>query len=195
MYIEGLGPLFMIKVSFSLLPPPKAEPQTARKPAIDTEWDEATRDVFANAEAWVEDSDRNSNYNEEQVELLKKELIGSLKSAANMRGLQSDEFVNIAVFGHAPPLRIKSFTTPRTGAVGIGLPAEAVVVDSSAANAAKGSVLTLRAKKSDIDAFASGKLDGDGFKAKVTTMIYTGSGIGITSINSWIQEKAGGPYR
>ncbi len=42
-----------------------------------------------------------SNYNEEQVEMLKKELIGTLKNAANMRGLAPAEFVNIAVFGQA----------------------------------------------------------------------------------------------
>jgi hypothetical protein len=196
MYLEGLGPLFMIKVSFPLLPPPKAEEKTVRKTTTDTEWDEAQKEILGGTETWVEDADHNSNYNEEQVELLKKELIGSLKSAANMRGLKPDEFVNIAVFGHAPPLRVKSFSYPKTGDVGIGLPATAVVVQpSAAANASKGSVLTLRAKKSDIDAFASGKLDADAFSAKVMTASYAGSGIGITSINSWIQEKTGSRFQ
>jgi hypothetical protein len=180
----------MIKVNFALLPPPKAEEKTTRKNVADTEWDEAHRDVFATAEAWVDEPDRGSSYNEEQVELLKKELVGALKSAANMRGLKPDEFVNIAVFGHAPPLRIKSFSYPKTGDVGIGLPATSVLYEPGG-GAARGSVLTLRAKKSDIDAFAGGKLDADGFKAKVTVTTYAGSGIGITSINSWIQESAG----
>jgi hypothetical protein len=192
MYIEGMGPLFMIKVSFPLLPPPKAEEKTIRKPAVaDTEWDDARQDVFPTREVWVEEPERSSAYNEEQVELLKKELIGSLKSAANMRGLSGDEFVNIAVFGHAAPVRIKSYSYPTSGEVGIGLPAGGVVYESSAAaNAAKGSVLTLRAKKSDIDAFASGKLDASGFKAKVNITTYAGSGVGSSSINSWIQEKS-----
>jgi hypothetical protein len=192
MYIEGMGPLFMIKVSFPLLPPPKVDEQTARKSAVaDTEWDDARQDVFPTREVWVEEPERSSAYNEEQVELLKKELIGSLKTASNMRGLRPDEFVNIAVFGHAAPVRIKSFSYPTSGNVGIGLPAGGVVYESSAAaNAAKGSVLTLRAKKSDIDAFASGKLDADGFKAKVNATTYPGSGVGSTSINSWIQEKS-----
>ena len=192
MYIEGLGPLFMIKVSFPLLPPPKVEDKkTAKKRAADTEWDEAHNDVFPNVEAWVDEPERGSNYNEEQVELLKKELVGALKSAANIRGLNPDEFVNIAVFGYAPPVRIKAFTSPTDANLGIALPAAGVVLDKGgAANAAKGSVLTLRAKKSDIDAFASDKLDANAFKAKVTMTTYLGSGVGSSSINTWIQEKA-----
>ncbi len=189
MYIEGLGPLFMIKVSFPLLPPPKPEAKTARKAEVNTEWDEAHRDVFATPDAWAEDSDRASNSNEEPVELLKRELLGALKNATHMRGLKPDEFVNIAVFGHAPPVRIKSISYPASGEVGIGLPAASVAYEKGgAANAAKGSVLTLRAKKSDIDSFATGKLDAAAFKAKVTMTTYAGSGIGITSLNSWIQE-------
>jgi hypothetical protein len=62
---------------------------------------------------------------------------------------------------------------------------------TDAANADKGTVLTLRARKADIDAFAGGKLDAEGFKAKVTTTAYAGSGTGTTSINSWIQESTG----
>jgi hypothetical protein len=191
LYIEGLGPLFMIKVSFPLLPPPKPEEKSSRKRATDTEWDEAHRDVFAETEEWVDEPERNSNYSEERVGLLKRELIGALKSAANMRGLEPDEFLNIAVFGHAPPVRIKAVSYGTTGEMGAGLPAARVVFDKSgAANAAKGSVLTLRARKDDIDAFAAGKLDVEAFNGKVTTAIYSGSGIGITSINSWIQEGA-----
>jgi hypothetical protein len=193
MYIEGLGPLFMIKVSFPLLPPSKVEDKkAAKKRGAATEWDEAHNDVFPNVEAWVDDPDRDSNYNEEQVELLKRELVGALKSATNMRGLRPDEFVNIAVFGYAPPVRIKSFSFRANEDAGIALPAAGVVLDKGGvANAAKGSVLTMRAKKSDIDSFASGTLDADAFKAKVTMATYLGSGVGSTSINSWIQEKAG----
>jgi hypothetical protein len=191
LYIEGLGPLFMIKVSFPLLPPPKPEEKPSRKRATDTEWDEAHRDVLAEAEEWVDEPERSSDYSEERVALLKRELIGALKSAANMRGLEPDEFLNIAVFGHAPPVRIKAVSYGTTGEMGAGLPAARVVFNKgAAANAAKGSVLTLRARKGDIDAFAAGKLDVEAFIGKVTTATYSGSGIGITSINSWIQEGA-----
>jgi hypothetical protein len=184
LYIEGLGPLFMIKVNFPLLPAPKGNDQ-ANKPAPgDSEWTTAHREVFGTTEvAWPDESPaRNSIYNEEKVELLKKELIGGLRNASNIRGLAPGEFVNIAVFGHAS-LRGKGSYAGRGGGYGDTIPAESGVD--------KGSVLTLRARKSDIDALAAGKLDGDAFRTKVLMTAYFGSGNGITSINSWIQESAG----
>lgn len=184
LYIEGLGPLFMIKVNFPLLPAPKGNAQANKPAPADSEWTTAHREVFGTAEvAWPDESPaRNSIYNEEKVELLKKELLGGLRNASNIRGLAPGEFVNIAVFGHAS-LRGKSSYAGRGGGYGDTNPAE-YGVD-------KGSVLTLRARKSDIDAFAAGKLDTDAFRTKVLMTAYFGSGNGITSINSWIQENAG----
>jgi hypothetical protein len=191
MYIEGLGPLFMIKVSFPLLPPPpRREAAPRKRGAADSEWDEAHRDVFDGDETWAEEGERDSTYKEAQVDLLKRELIGSLKSASNMRGIKPDEYVNIAVFGHAPPVRIKSVSY-KPGESGLGFPATVVFDKEGAANAGKGSVLTLRARKRDIDALAAGEIDAEAFKGKVASATYPGSGIGITSINSWIQEDSG----
>ncbi|HTD67874.1 MAG TPA: hypothetical protein VK846_15220 [Candidatus Limnocylindria bacterium] len=163
MYLEGMGPLFMIKVNFPVMPPTRREEKNAPAATEDSEWIEAQKDLYGTPEANVPDetAGRPSSYKDEQVELLKKELVGALKNAGNIRGLKPEEFVNIAVFGHA------------------------------SSGAGKGSVLTLRARKSDIDAFASGKVDDAAFKAKVTMTAYPGSGSGITSINSWIQESAG----
>ncbi len=184
MYIEGLGPLFMIKVNFALLPAAKVDEKLKKTKTADTEWDEAHRDVFGAEQIADEYSPRTSSYKEGQVELLKKELIGALKNAANIRGLKPDEFVNIAVFGHAARVKSSGYSSKGAG----GYAVDTIPVD---AGVDKGSVLTLRARKADIDAAASGKLDADAFKAKVNLTAYAGSGTGITSINSWIQESAG----
>lgn len=186
MYLEGTGPLFMIKVSFPLIPTPKPEAKSTKKANDDSEWDAAQRDLFDDAEVTYEEASSRNGYKEEQVELLKKELIGALKNAANIRGLRPDEFVNIAVFGQSSGARVKTVTLP--GGAG-GLTVTAGAYSSDLANAGKGSVLTLRAKKGDIDAFAAGKLDAAAFKDKVAVTAYAGSGVGITSINSWIEEK------
>jgi len=193
MYIEGLGPLFMIKVNFALLPPLKAE-KRKEVPETETEWNTAHREVFGAAESEPADepAGRASRYNEDQVELLKKELVGALKNAANIRDLKKDEFVNVAVFGHASGPRGKSLFAPGGSAqLAVRMLGNLPADQFDWSNANKGSVLTLRARKSDIDAFAAGKLESEQFREKVEMTTYFGSGRSITSINSWIQENAG----
>lgn len=52
----------------------------------------------------------------------------------------------------------------------------------------KGTVITIRVKKSEIDSFAQGKVSLDDFTKQVSIAAYPGSGYGITSVNSWIQS-------
>lgn len=52
----------------------------------------------------------------------------------------------------------------------------------------QGTVLTVRVKKSDVDAFSKGDLDEDAFTKKVGFNAYTGAGHGVASVNSWIGE-------
>ena len=56
----------------------------------------------------------------------------------------------------------------------------------------QGTVLALRVKKADVDAFATGKLDLEALEKKVGQHSYPGSGYGITSINSWSRSGATG---
>lgn len=56
--------------------------------------------------------------------------------------------------------------------------------------AGQGTVLTIRAKKSDVDALAKGELDLEAFKSRVMINTYTGHGQDITSVNSWIQLRS-----
>jgi hypothetical protein len=53
-------------------------------------------------------------------------------------------------------------------------------------SARRGTVLALRVKKSDVDAFAKGNLSYEEFQQRVTVNAYQGSGHGIMSLNSWI---------
>jgi hypothetical protein len=55
-----------------------------------------------------------------------------------------------------------------------------------------GTVLTLRARKADVDAFANGQLDLDAFKKKVEEHSYIGAGSGVSSLNSWSRGSSGG---
>jgi hypothetical protein len=63
-----------------------------------------------------------------------------------------------------------------------------VIIDSTS-DAAPGTVLTIRATKADVDAFAKGKLDFEAFRKKAEVHAYPGAGYGLTSLNSWVKER------
>jgi hypothetical protein len=184
MYIEGVGPLFMIKVNFPVMPAPKVIATKGQPKAADSEWHEAERDLFgSNVEFLVDEATNDGVYNEEKVTVLKREIITALKNATNIRGLKPEEFVNVAVFGQTVSLR-KVMESEN----GRGELMARRVPSSEPGGATKGTVLTLRVRKSDIDAFAANTVNLDAFKAKVSTATYLGSGTGMTSINSWLLD-------
>jgi hypothetical protein len=188
MYIEGTGPLFMVKVNFPLTSAPKAAVKVVKQ-TLETEWNEAERDLYGAGTVDSGDDDGgNANYNEDQVEMLKREIITALKNAANIRGLKTDEFVNVTVFGQSAPRSRATSSRGEGKDIQLGLVSGSVYESGSGG---KGTVLSLRARKADIDAFSSGKLEYDSFKTKVSTAAYVGSGAGMTSINSWLLESGG----
>jgi hypothetical protein len=50
---------------------------------------------------------------------------------------------------------------------------------------ARGSILTIRVKKSDVDSFAKGKLDLDQFRKKASMTIYPGGADGANAAPRW----------
>ena len=160
MYVEGLGPLFMIKVNFPLVAPANEEPPPP--PAARSEWDKARAEVkgidLAREDAWAVIGSSRAEYNQELVEALTQTLLAALKQATHIRELKPDDHIAVSVFGPAP----------RSGS---------------------GTVLTLRAKKSDVDAFAKGDLDLPAFRRLTSLSAYAGPGHDLASVNSWIQES------
>ena len=104
MYVEGLGALFMVKVNFPLLPPPKVEAKQS-EPAANTEWEKAKLELQGVVSPNEDSPDSasagsGSDYNEDQVATLKKTLLMSLKNASNIRHLKADDMVAVSVFGN-----------------------------------------------------------------------------------------------
>jgi hypothetical protein len=63
------------------------------------------------------------------------------------------------------------------------------LIMGTTSDAAPGTVLTIRATKADVDAFAKGKLDFEAFQKKAEVHAYPGNGYGLTSLNSWAKER------
>lgn len=229
-WLQGYGVLFAMEVNFSFSPPPKAQNQQAEPPdkQADSTWQRARQQVFSPGEfPGAEGAGSSEEYNSQMVEELKRDLITTLKHAANIRGLQPDEWVILTLVGGRP----REFS----GGIGGRMPtmsgASSMSTGSSYGSASSGgtsgyssgystsggfvgggvgggtrgsmgmgggvvgpggygtgmgggmmggmgagsfpsTVLTIRAKKSDVDAFAKGELTFDQFQEKVKVLMY-----------------------
>ncbi|UCF14374.1 MAG: hypothetical protein JSW59_13245 [Phycisphaerales bacterium] len=171
-YMDGYGVLFFMDVDFALVGPPQPpQPEEPNEPKeqVDTTWKQAERELYAPpgiaAYKSIEGRSR-PQYEGEKVELLKKNLVETLKHAANIRALKSDDSVILTIVGRAitPTALIRrgkkvEWEFLKSGKwVPAGEDAGVVTYPSLPP-----SVLTIRAKKSDIDAFSKGELDFDAF--------------------------------
>jgi hypothetical protein len=184
MYLQGYGALFLMKVDFPLSPPPQAreEKETKKGEEGDPVWDQMRREIYEPEKVdRIRRTDRSeSKYDAEKVENLKTTLIKALKHAANIRSLKPDESVILTITGRGEatgrkiasarvlPERNEILVQERTAdgkmitklVQGTSLDALDDLRLSSPA------ILTIRAKKSDIDEFAKGDLDLDKFRQR-----------------------------
>ncbi len=185
-YLDGYGALFFMNVDFALVGPP--QPSQAKEPnepgdKVDTTWQQAERELYAppgfgagRSVAGRRSGGRRqrSQYDAGKVELLKKNLVETLKHAANIRTLKADESVVLTIVGRSINSGLRYY---------MGEPADSGWIFKSgkwvpAAGAQKAvshlssppSVLTIRAKKSDIDAFSKGELNFDKFYERTQLM-------------------------
>jgi hypothetical protein len=196
LYLDGFGPLIMVKVNFPVHSPGVVETKTP-EPAEDSEWTVAQRAVRGLDEEvrWTGSSSSGVPYDAARVDGLKKHLIQALKNASNMKGVKPDEHINVSVFGspaavagEAPGKPSPTKSLPGRG--GRDSNYRAVAELDFARTTLQGTVLTLRARKSDVDAAAKGTLDDDAFAKKVTVNTYAGNGHGVTSVNTWIRRSS-----
>jgi hypothetical protein len=183
MYIQGYGALFLTKVDFLLSPPLKApEEKETEEEDTDPLWTQMRQQIYAPEEVGRGRSTGErpeEKYDAEKVEELKETLIKTLKHAANIRNLKPDESVVLTVIGKAGQPAASTierfygedysrYIASTRGGTGVSSP----------------TVLTIRAKKADIDAFAEGQLSFDQFTEKTQLLSY-----------SYLGENVGEPPR
>ncbi|MHC4351963.1 MAG: hypothetical protein ACYS0H_04520 [Planctomycetota bacterium] len=191
-YADGYGAMFFMDVDFALVgPPPAQEAKEPNEPKeqVDTAWKQAERELFAPPSITeyrrLEDPSK-QEYDAEKVELLKKNVVETLRHAANIRALKSDESVILTIVGRA----ITPTAIVRRGkevgwefSSGKWMPASG---NPSAASypSLPPSILTIRAKKSDIDAFSKGELDFNKFYERTQLLANWSESTGTTSTTS-----------
>jgi hypothetical protein len=201
LYLEAFGALFMVKVNFPVVAPTKQDEEKPEK--TESEWEKARQELFGKRQAsWMGGNvEAGVDYDADQVDTLKKELIESLKNASNFRHLQPQEYVSITVYGSANSgAKVKTTRRSKKGPDAAGGPEnvakakeeiDRLIRDQANGRvkaARAGTVLTMRVKKADVDAFAKGDINYETFEKKVDVNTYLGSGYGVTSLNSWIQS-------
>lgn len=202
LYLDGYGALFLMHARFPLLPPPEPAKEEPRKESTSSTWDDARRELYGPKEPapglrnfFTKESPRES-YDADKVARLKESLLEALKNASNIRNLKPGEFITVVVIGadNSPRARAvfkrtdanadaKDFgyavreETRGFGGVGGGFattaarPGAATIIRSMT-GAGGETVMTLRAKKSDVDAFAKGDLKLEDFQKKVSVVTY-----------------------
>jgi len=193
MYTEGFGALFTLKVNFPLMAPRVA---TDTKPESgESDWDRAKEELYNQAEDnWISEEGALPaiEYDPARVEALKRDLLISLKNASNIRGLKPNEFLTVTAFG--TPSLAQSHSSKWVNGTGAGIGSNnregssAGVRGRLSSDGHRGTVLAIRVKKADIDAFAkaSGKLAE--LQSKATINTYRGYGYGVPSVNSWVKQ-------
>lgn len=187
-FLQGYGALFLKKVNFPLSPPPEVqeEEKETKEEDVDPVWKQMRQEIYEPQEDRRRRDERSEEkYDSEKVENLKTNLIKALKHASNIRSLKPDESVILAVTGSSQSANVIVEAIPGT--------AQVLVVDKKDKRTrifegglpndigfSSPTVLVIRAKKSDIDAFAKDEISFDQFnqRTQVLTCPYLGENIG-----------------
>lgn len=228
-YLQGYGVLFSMEVNFAFSPSPKPQEQQAEQTteSVDSTWQRARQQMFSPGDSRISGGPGSAEeYNSQMVEELKRDLITTLKHAANIRGVQADEWIILTVIGGGRQFggvfsgrgfmmggmggMYGETSSGRMGGssgyggggmMGGGYGVSGGSSGSGSSGMARGmgggmmdgmsgggmgggmggpggtgsssaTVLTIRAKKSDIDAFAGGEQNLEQFRQKVQIFSY-----------------------
>ena len=161
MYVQGYAALFFMNVDFPLSPPPEVQVEKVKE-GTDPVWEQTKREFFM-----VQGSlfiDEQGTRNNEQKRQYDKDTVEQLKATL------------IKALKHAANIR--------------NLKADESVILMASGTEASSLILTIRAKKADIDAYSTGKMTDDEFRQRTAILTSRASaGPERGQIGSWPSEK------
>ena len=198
LYLDGFGVLFTVNVNFPLVAPPASTMKENEDATGSDDWNQARRELYGTRGTRESANPFGSGtvpFDADQVGALKKALLEALKNSANIRNLKSDESVVVTVFGTESVAAARGAggeVASGTGRFGGGgrpgladtFPSESAALEAlyqrlfrseSSPGAGRGTVLTVRVRKSDAEAFAKGKINLEQFQQKTTINAYVGA--------------------
>jgi len=180
-YLQGYGTLFLMEVDFPFTPPAESKEKPKDTKEADSVWQQAKQEIFHPSPSRSNRAFESTEiYDAEKVKELKSRLIKALKHAANIRNIKPDEWIILTATGKGQQASMTFLKDMDAAGPGWNLSTtrlrgrrtdgkEVIVTNLSRPVS---TVLTIRAKKSDVDAFAKGELDYDKFREKVQILTY-----------------------
>lgn len=207
-YLQGYGVLFVVEVDFPLSPagPQKTEPNSQQVAPIDPVWQRARQRLYSPRDGRYPSGAQPNLRDQMSFEQFKRDLIGTLKHAANIRHVDPNENIVLTVIGQAPeggpPMSApsrggfsggangwfeggsysysggsfgagggNSYADSRSYVRGTGR-GQTVRRTPSAFGTSAATVLTIRARKADVNAYAGGELEREQFEESVKVFAY-----------------------
>jgi hypothetical protein len=138
-YLEDFGVLVKVHVPFPVVSSGDNDKKSEPASNADSDWEKARRALFGggDAEGASPATEQIAPYDEKLVDELKKQMFDALKSAANVRNLEPNQPITVAIMGGP------NFALKLTGGGHIG-----------SANAARLTMMTIRVTKAQADAAA-----------------------------------------
>jgi hypothetical protein len=176
LYLEGYGVLFLLNVGFPVLPPPQAE-ELQEKTETTSDWEEAKEELYGQGGGGYAMAGSSEPYDKERVNRLRDGLLEALKNATNLRDLKSDDSITVCVFGGPSSGQTKARTAyvKRSTGGSNGPRGEArgeAGVFALAGGPVHQTIMTIRVKKSDADAFAKGSITQEAFRKRAHIVTY-----------------------
>lgn len=184
LYLDGHGVVFFLSVDLPLMgsPEPAAAAPDDKAGGKDKVWEETQRQLRHGEEGGDPETEADlkgrvaAKFDHEKVQQLQRQLTGLLKHAVNIHGLKAEDWVTVVVRGpNLDPLlavaapRLVSMDPVLARRYGItGREVMTYAAGRGRGDEAARAVMTLRAKKSDIEAFASGRVNLDQFRVSVS---------------------------
>lgn len=185
LYLDGYGAVFLLAVDFPLVEAPKAaEKKDAAKADKDAAWEQARRELSGKDGDLAGDLERDDDpeparYDADKVAGLRKRIAETFRHAANLKSVKAGELVVVQITGKATRASNGSARIDLNTGIPSNRPqgmdpvlARRYGLDTaptmSSTEGPTTATLTFRAKKSDVDAFASGRQSAEEFGKKIT---------------------------
>ncbi len=190
LYLEDYGAVFTINVGIPLVAAKSGPEKKKEEAPSDTAWEEAKRELYGQGPGPMTVGTPVEQFSAEKVERLTDALVEAMRNAKNIRGLKPDDSITVCILG--APAAPESHG--RQGAPGVPPSGGTVAVVYPDGRPPKGTIMTIRVKKSDADAFAKGSLKSDEFRKQVRVERYEDGATGGAAMGGGIGYGTGGGF-